>query len=161
MNHFGGKMKIIKANSAVFYHENRILLVQRSKGDICPLMWSFPGGGQDDGEEDRYAAVRREIREEIGVPEDISLITLTEFNITQEGYRGKKYDVQYFIFDGQNFQDYPFKLDGKEIIGIAWLTRYEADNLNLTPWMPKAIERTMLRLLTKESQEMGLYDVGK
>jgi 8-oxo-dGTP diphosphatase len=49
----------------VIEHAGRVLLAQRPSDKHLPLKWEFPGGKVEPGE-DPAAAVRREIREELG-----------------------------------------------------------------------------------------------
>ena len=47
-------------------HDRRILIGQRRKSDSSPLKWEFPGGKVEENERPEDA-LRRELREELGV----------------------------------------------------------------------------------------------
>lgn len=56
--------------AAVIERAGRILVCQRGPRDSHPLKWEFPGGKVRPGEHPREA-LRRELREELGVEADI------------------------------------------------------------------------------------------
>jgi 8-oxo-dGTP diphosphatase len=51
---------------AIIENQDRVLVAQRPAGKAQPLKWEFPGGKVEAGEAPE-AALRREIREELGV----------------------------------------------------------------------------------------------
>jgi 8-oxo-dGTP diphosphatase len=53
--------------------KGRILVTQRRKDAFYGLFWEFPGGKVNDGEEPRQA-LRRELREELGIEADVGNI---------------------------------------------------------------------------------------
>jgi 8-oxo-dGTP diphosphatase len=55
-----------KIVAAVIRRGGRILICQRARGLAMPLRWEFPGGKIEPGETER-AALRRELREELGI----------------------------------------------------------------------------------------------
>ena len=58
----GGRQGVV----AVIVRDSRFLVIQRSRWVRAPLMYCFPGGGLEDGE-DEETALRRELHEELGV----------------------------------------------------------------------------------------------
>ncbi len=62
--------RVIRVVTAVIEHRGRYLITQRNESAVLPLLWEFPGGRVEDGEDD-HAALRRELRERIGVELEI------------------------------------------------------------------------------------------
>jgi 8-oxo-dGTP diphosphatase len=59
-------MKTVIVAAALIIEKGKILVTQRKLGDSHGLLWEFPGGKLKEGEEPREA-LRRELREELGV----------------------------------------------------------------------------------------------
>ena len=53
-------------SAAIIFHEGKVLLGQRRKGDRHPFKWEFPGGKVEHGESPRQALIR-ELREELQI----------------------------------------------------------------------------------------------
>lgn len=58
--------KSIRVVSAAIERNGRYLITQRQAKAVLPLLWEFPGGKVEAGESDE-AALRRELRERIGI----------------------------------------------------------------------------------------------
>ena len=85
--------------AALIYREARLLVCQRRKNGPFPLKWEFPGGKVERGE-DYFAALRRELREELG----IELQSATEFFRHRHRYAdGDEVDLIFFRIDA--YQD--------------------------------------------------------
>lgn len=52
--------------AALIWREGRILVCQRTRHQLMPLKWEFPGGKIEEGEQPRDA-LRRELDEELGI----------------------------------------------------------------------------------------------
>lgn len=61
---------MIKVVCAVIKKDNKILIAQRSNKMSLPLKWEFPGGKIEKGE-DKKAALKREIQEELSIEIEI------------------------------------------------------------------------------------------
>jgi 8-oxo-dGTP diphosphatase len=59
----------VRVAAAVVFERGRVLITQRPPGDAMELQWEFPGGKIEAGETAEQA-LRREIREELGVDAD-------------------------------------------------------------------------------------------
>jgi 8-oxo-dGTP diphosphatase len=56
----------IRVVSAAICRDGRYLITQRTDRAVLPLLWEFPGGRVEDGEEER-AALERELAERLGI----------------------------------------------------------------------------------------------
>jgi 8-oxo-dGTP diphosphatase len=50
----------------ILNHEGKILVCQRTRHQVMPMKWEFPGGKIEQGEQPRDA-LRRELEEELGI----------------------------------------------------------------------------------------------
>lgn len=58
-----GRKQIV---AGILRRDGRVLICQRSRGQVQPLRWEFPGGKVEAGESE-VAALEREVWEELGV----------------------------------------------------------------------------------------------
>jgi 8-oxo-dGTP diphosphatase len=56
----------IQVVAGIIYQSDRLLVCQRREDASFPLKWEFPGGKVEPGEE-YWAALQRELREELGI----------------------------------------------------------------------------------------------
>lgn len=75
----------VRVVSAEIQRDGRYLLTQRSAKAVLPLLWEFPGGRVQEGEAD-VAALRRAVRERVGVEVEV-LEPLLEVTHDYETYR--------------------------------------------------------------------------
>jgi 8-oxo-dGTP diphosphatase len=61
-----GGVKTVTVAAGVLIEGGRVLLTQRKAGGHLAGMWEFPGGKVEEGEDPREA-LRRELREELGI----------------------------------------------------------------------------------------------
>src|SRR5262249_19576499 len=67
----------IRVVSAAIIKDGKYLITQRNERAVLPLKWEFPGGKVEEGEYED-AALRRELRERLGIAPDVrSLISTT------------------------------------------------------------------------------------
>ena len=52
--------------AALIWKDGKVLICQRTKHQVMPLKWEFPGGKIEEGEQPRDA-LRRELDEELGI----------------------------------------------------------------------------------------------
>lgn len=96
-------------------HDGRILLIQNTYGNP---VWTLPGGGVKRGESPEEA-VRREVKEEVG----IELVFLKKFSELQNNREYKRDTVYCFIGEVKNKA---IKIDENEIQKARW---FEKDTL--------------------------------
>lgn len=124
-------LEIPAAAVAVRDDRGRVLLVKSLEGGV----WIFPGGAVEPLEVPAEAALR-EVWEEAGV--------LAEITSLLGVYGGPEYRVTYqngddtsflmVLFDGRVASGAP-KADGVETSEVAFVSREEAADLPLAPWM--------------------------
>ena len=65
-----GEMKIVIVAAALAIEQGTLLVTQRKKGSSYGLLWEFPGGKVEEGEDPR-GALRRELKEELDVEAEV------------------------------------------------------------------------------------------
>lgn len=65
----------VRVVAAELERDGRYLITQRREHAVLPLLWEFPGGKVEDGEDDS-AALRRELRERLGVGAEVGALAL-------------------------------------------------------------------------------------
>jgi 8-oxo-dGTP diphosphatase len=60
----------IRVVAAVIEREGKYLITQRREEAVLPMLWEFPGGRVNEGETDE-TALKREIRERVGVDVEV------------------------------------------------------------------------------------------
>lgn len=110
---------VAEVADVVIVKDNKVLLVQQRK-EVAKGLWSYPGGGVENGEtlED---AVIREVKEELGVDLTAPILFKT-YNITTP--RGPL-EINTFIGSIGN-QTISLKED--ELIAYGWFTLKELEN---------------------------------
>jgi 8-oxo-dGTP diphosphatase len=62
--------KTIRVVAAVISRDGKYLITQRRETAVLPMLWEFPGGRVEEGEDDK-AALRREIKERLEADVDV------------------------------------------------------------------------------------------
>ena len=65
-----GEMKTVIVAAALTIEQGKLLVTQRKKDSSYGLLWEFPGGKVEEGEDPR-GALRRELREELDVEAEV------------------------------------------------------------------------------------------
>ncbi len=126
--------KIVRVVAAVVEDEGHYLITQRRESAVLPLLWEFPGGRVEPGEEDE-AALLRELSERLGAEGKI---------IRKIGEKIHEYDcyrVALALYEAKivNAHD----LHAKRVKDFRWVTSSEFDQYPF----PDADQLTMDRLL--------------
>src|SRR5260370_27661308 len=61
-----GTLDMKRVVAALIWERGKILICQRTRHQVMPLKWEFPGGKIEEGEQPRDA-LRRELDEELGI----------------------------------------------------------------------------------------------
>jgi mutator protein MutT len=104
--------------AGVIRHDGRFLITQRLADDTLGGYWEFPGGKVDPGEELRDA-LRRELREELGVETEIG----AQIYHVVHPYPDR--DVRLYFFDATIVSGEPQRL---EVSDLVWITAEQFDN---------------------------------
>jgi len=67
------EMKTVIVTAALIREQGRILVTQRKEGSSHGLLWEFPGGKVEEGEDSR-GALKRELKEELDVEAEVGTI---------------------------------------------------------------------------------------
>lgn len=123
----------IRVVAAVIERAGRYLITQRRAAAVLPLLWEFPGGRVEPGENDADA-LRREIRHRLSVEIEVGQL-ISFVSHPYEYYVVELYLYECWLVDGAlrsaNVQDY------------RWVTSDEFDQYSFTP----ADEASMAKLL--------------
>jgi 8-oxo-dGTP diphosphatase len=115
--------RTIRVVAAVISRGGRYLITQRRPTAVLPLLWEFPGGRVEDGEEDT-AALKREIRERLDV--DVSVGAMISFI----SHPYEKYTVDLYLYECALQDDEP---TAKGVNAYRWVPSSEFDRYPFTP----------------------------
>jgi 8-oxo-dGTP diphosphatase len=99
---------VLVVAGALFDGEGRVLIAQRPAGKALAGRWEFPGGKVDVGESE-HAALRRELREELGV----EVIAARPFMRLAHAYAER--DVELSLWIVERFAGEPRSLDAQAL----------------------------------------------
>lgn len=123
----------IRVVAAVIERGGCYLITQRRPTAVLPLMWEFPGGRVEAGEDDAEA-LRREVRHRIGV--DIEPGPLISF----VSHPYERYTVDLYLYECQICEGEPTELN---VNAFKWVPSADFDQYPFTP----ADELSMNKLL--------------
>jgi 8-oxo-dGTP diphosphatase len=107
---------MITVTAGIVRDGDRVLICQRRAGSRFPLKWEFPGGKIEDGET-AEEALRRELREELGIEAEIG----PEAYRTEHRYPGG-FAVRLLFLRVTRYAGAPTNLDFER---IEWVERRE------------------------------------
>jgi 8-oxo-dGTP diphosphatase len=131
------KKKVRVVAGLMMNHKGQVLITQRQPKAFMPLKWEFPGGKVEPGEDDQQA-LKRELKEELGVDVKVG-----------NHFMGLEHEYDEFVID---FHVYHCSLTQGSIQAVGvynfrWVQPYELDSFEFPP----ADEPTIQRLLEGSS----------
>ncbi|MEP6643263.1 MAG: (deoxy)nucleoside triphosphate pyrophosphohydrolase [Acidobacteriaceae bacterium] len=98
--------------AALILKESKILICQRTRHQVMPLKWEFPGGKIEEGEQPRNA-LHRELDEELG----IDAVIADEIARIQHQYpSGNSVELRFFTV-----REYRGKIENRIFRDIRWV----------------------------------------
>src|SRR5512139_3315133 len=125
--------RLIRVVAAVIQKNERYLITQRRPNAVLPLMWEFPGGRVEEGEQDADA-LRREVLERLGVEIEVGQL------ISFVSHPYEHYTVDLHLYECKLKSE---NLHAKAVNDFKWVTSSEFDQYTFTP----ADEASMSKLL--------------
>lgn len=127
----------LPAVGALIVNGSRILLIKRAF-EPSAGKWSIPGGAVELGERVEEA-VRREVREEVGIEiEDVELLGIYD-SIVRDSNGDVKY--HYVIVEYLARARSPEVTPSGEVAGYAWVSLDELEKLEITPSLRETLRR--------------------
>lgn len=120
--------------AALIEREGQVLLDRRKKGTHLADTWEFPGGKRDAGETDE-AALRRELREELGVDGEIGA------RVAEVVHAYEDFDVRLVLYEARLGGE-PRAIDVAE---IRWFPREALEGLPMPPADRPLVEAVLRR----------------
>jgi 8-oxo-dGTP diphosphatase len=107
--------------AALILKDDHILACQRTRHQIMPLKWEFPGGKIEEGEQPRDA-LRRELEEELGIEATIGDEVA---RIHHEYPSGGAVELRFF-----EVRDYLGEIENRIFREVRWVERRELAQLD-------------------------------
>jgi 8-oxo-dGTP diphosphatase len=107
--------------AALIRKDDLILACQRTRHQVMPLKWEFPGGKIEEGEQPRDA-MRRELEEELGIVAEIG----TEVSRIVHQYPGGG-SVELRFFEVHRYEG---EIENRIFRDVRWVTRKELLDLD-------------------------------
>jgi 8-oxo-dGTP diphosphatase len=123
--------------AAVVLREGRVLLAQRREDAHLPMVWEFPGGKVEDGESPAEA-LRRELREELGVEAEVD----APFAFNWHDYGDRR--VLLLAYEARIASGAPAPLGCRD---LGWFGRSDLAALALPPADGPILDRLIPRLV--------------
>ncbi len=102
--------------AALILKDDLILACQRTRHQVMPLKWEFPGGKIEEGEQPRDA-MRRELEEELGI---VAQVGAEVARIVHEYPGGGSVELRFF-----EIHKYQGEIENRIFREIRWVTRKE------------------------------------
>jgi len=115
--------RIIDVCGALIERGGKLLVAQRKHADSFGGLWEFPGGKIEDGEQ-KEAAMRRELDEELGIDVEVGKLAL----VTEDEIPEMK--IIFHLFECAIRRGEPRPIDCQD---VKWVTLEELGGLKLAP----------------------------
>ncbi len=126
--------KSLEVVAALIFREGRLLACQRRGSGEFPLKWEFPGGKVEEGESD-IDALRRELREELG----IAIHQCTEIFVHSHSYpQGPEVRLKFF-----RVEKYEGEVTNIAFQQISWVKIHELSGLDFLAGDRPLIEKLL------------------
>src|SRR2546429_8857457 len=102
--------------AGLIVQDGKLLVCQRTRHQVMPLKWEFPGGKIEEGEQPRDA-LRRELEEELGI---VAVIGDELVRIVHEYPGGGSVELRFF-----DVRSYQGEIENRIFREIRWVTRQE------------------------------------
>ena len=129
-------MKTLIVSAGLIFNQGKYLVTQRKKDSSHGLLWEFPGGKVKEGEEPKEA-LRRELKEELGIETEVGTIFEPVF------YPYPEQPILLLVYPCRIKKGIPTPI---ECHGLRWVTRRELIRLD----MPPADQPVLKRLSSSE-----------
>ena len=107
--------------AALIVKDGKILACQRTKHQVMPLKWEFPGGKIEEGEQPRDA-MRRELEEELGIKAEVG----DEVSrIVHEYPGGRSVELRFYVV-----RNYVGEIENRIFKEIRWVERVDLSKLD-------------------------------
>ena len=123
----------IRVVAAMVERGGRYLITQRRPSAVLPLLWEFPGGRVESGEDDQRA-LQRELRERLDTEVAVGQL------ISYVSHRYEHYTVELYLYECKLTSE---TLAAKGVHDLRWVSSEEFDLYEFTP----ADEASMTKLL--------------
>ena len=107
--------------AALILKDDKILACQRTRHQVMPLKWEFPGGKIEEGEQPRDA-MRRELEEELGIEATVGDEVA---RIVHEYPGGGSVELRFYVV-----RRYKGELENRIFREIRWVDRSELTTLD-------------------------------
>jgi 8-oxo-dGTP diphosphatase len=116
-------MKTVRVVAALVERGGRYLITQRRENAVLPLLWDFPGGKVEPGEDDEAALVR-EVEERLGAAVEVGQL------ISFVNHPYERYAVDLYLYECKLLTE---DLECRAVKKYAWVTSKEMESYAFTP----------------------------
>jgi|SRR5882672_6248128 len=107
--------------AALIVKDGKILACQRTRHQVMPLKWEFPGGKIEEGEQPRDA-MRRELQEELGIE---AVVGDEVSRVVHEYPGGGSVELRFYVV-----RNYQGEIENRIFTEIRWVSRAELGKLD-------------------------------